>query len=71
MTYHCFRRSSWKANPSWPDGLEPAPKPPGRAQATFDNIEDARQWCAERNAKLPKDRRARLLGGVYEFTSEI
>ena len=69
-TYYCFKRTSWKINPNWPEGLEPDAHPPGRIQAEFDDIEEAREWCGDRNAKLPKDDRKRKLGGMYEFTSD-
>lgn len=70
-SYRMFRRCSWQNNPSWPDGLEPAPHPADQCntQATADTIGEARDWCGERNAKLPENRRARLLGGMYEFES--
>lgn len=68
-TYRCFKRTSWRKNPSWPEGLEPSATPPGRTLAAFDTIEEARAWCGEHNAKLPKNDRARRLGGMYEFTS--
>lgn len=49
MTYECFHRTWWRANPDWPDGREP-----GAGERFFVAIADteaeARQICNEWNA---------------------
>jgi len=71
VTYKCFKRTSWRNNPSWPEGLEPAAVSPDdcRTLATFDDYDEARDWCQDRNYDLPTNDRAKRLGGMYEFIS--
>jgi hypothetical protein len=46
--YRVFKRSWWKDNPAWPNGLEPAPGK--KIHICFvDTEEDARRFCTEWN----------------------
>lgn len=43
--YVIFHRRWWKANPSWPDGLEPGPSRPVIIKEVTGDIETARAAC--------------------------
>jgi len=48
--YRCFKRTWWKENPGWPNGLEPeAGERTYFKNATFDTEEEARAFCQEWN----------------------
>lgn len=53
MTYRVFNRNVWRSNPSWPDGFEPnaVSMDDCRTIQTFDDRQDAIDYCEERNAK--------------------
>jgi len=55
LGYRIFKRSWWKENPSWPNGLEPAP---GRKTHIkyVDTEEEARAFCLEWNRTHPPGR---------------
>ena len=83
--FRCFKRATWRRNDSWPDGYEPNPVPMDecRTLARFDNRDDARDWCEERNEVWRKhadrvrngtasetQRRVYYQSARYEFTEE-
>ena len=51
--YVIFHRRWWKANPSWPDGLEPEASRPRIIREVVGDIETARAACRERQAVNP------------------
>jgi len=69
MMYRVFSRNWWKANPGWPNGLEPNPC----AKKHFINgrftLSEAREQCKRLNAEHRTARQARL-GYKWEFTCE-
>lgn len=48
--YVIFHRRWWKANPSWPDGLEPGASRPQFIKEVVGDLETARAACREWNA---------------------
>lgn len=64
--FRIFTRTWWKENPEWPDGLEPEIGP----QTTIgyaSTAREARQMCAEWNAKHKPGRLSRKA----EFSEDI
>ncbi len=55
MSYRIFRRTAWQVNDSWPNGVEPlaVPMDTCRTIAEVDTIEEAREYCEERNDARP------------------
>ena len=51
--YVIFHRRWWKANPSWPDGLEPEASRPRIIREVVGDIETARAACREWQAVNP------------------
>lgn len=51
--YVIFHRRWWKANSSWPDGLEPAASRPRLIREVVGDIETARAACREWQAVNP------------------
>ena len=51
--YVIFHRRWWKANPSWPDGLEPEASRPRIIREVVGDIETARAACGEWQAVNP------------------
>ena len=68
--YKVFRRTWWRENPSWPNGLEPCP---GKRRyvrgAAFNNEVDARAYCQRRNTE-PRTARQERLSLKFEYTRE-
>lgn len=60
--YRVFKRTWWKNNPEWPNGLEPSVGKKRTVQ-TVDTEQEARNLCKEINLKI-KDSR---LGLKAEF----
>jgi hypothetical protein len=49
--FRCFKRTWWKDNPDWPNGLEPEVGVKSYFRnGSFDNEHDARQFCRNWNA---------------------
>lgn len=48
--YRAFKRTWWKENPSWPNGLEPQMGEREYFEGGFDTEEEAREFCQEWNA---------------------
>ena len=65
-TYRVFKRTWWKENPSYPDGLEPSPGKK-RYTAKFPTEEAARKYCQRRNRE-PRTPREERLALKYEYT---
>lgn len=55
MSYRIFKRQAWQLNPSWPRGIEPLAMPMDKCRTieTVDTIQEARDYCGERNARRP------------------
>ena len=62
--YRVFKRTWWKHNPSWPNGLEPEAGEKDYVE-DFDTYDEAREFCQYNNANnLPEDNPLSL---KYEF----
>lgn len=81
MSYRIFRRQAWQTNPSWPRGIEPlaVSMDECRTIETVDTIQEARDYCGERNDARPYSRRtdealtdeqyrSKMLAPFCEFT---
>jgi len=72
MKYRIFRRTWWKENPSYPNGLEPEPGPRHYVRgAVFDDEDKCRKECQRlnREAKSSLTAEQRRLSLKYEFES--
>ncbi len=49
MSFHVFKRSWWKKNPSWPNGLEPYAGKKLTIRTGVRTEEEARELCREWN----------------------
>ena len=69
MSYRVFKRTWWKENSSYPNGLEPCPGPKRYVSgATFDTEQEARDFCKLRNAEPQSIAKVRL-SLKYEYES--
>lgn len=51
MSYLAFKRTWWKENPSWPNGLEPCAGPRKYFDEEFETEDEAREFCQAWNAR--------------------
>jgi len=69
MKYQIFRRTWWKENPAWPDGLEPCPGRSRRLKERYDSEEEASAICQKLNREAKLTGRQQRLGLKYEYDS--
>ena len=49
MAYRVFKRTWWRNNPSWPNGLEPCPGRKTTLVKSVETQEEARRICKQYN----------------------
>ena len=69
MSYRIFKRTWWKENPSWPNGLEPEAGERHYVRGRFETEEEARAECRRLQRELNKTmtKQERRLSLKYEL----